>query len=299
MEKITPKVDLAFKKIFGVEENKDLLIALINATFSPADQVVDVTLLNPYNPKNFRTDKLSILDVKAVSETGKRFNIDIQIIDEADYDKRALYYWAKLYTDQLKASQTYSTLNKAIGIHILNFTSITDSPKYHNVFHIKEKESGMAYFSDLELHTIELVKFSNDPKETLDTLLQKIKSALDIWTAFLTRNDLLNKDRLPGPLANHSLKKALHVLETLNFTEEESMAYEDRLKWLRIKAGTIEKARNEGIQIGEEKGKLEGKIEIVKAMIGKGYPIDDIVLLTGLSSAHIQELVCVSSGGVR
>ncbi|AWN82125.1 hypothetical protein DK880_00820 [Candidatus Cardinium hertigii] len=116
MEKITPKVDLAFKKIFGVEENKDLLISLINATVSPEDQVVDVTLLNPYNPKDFRGAKLSILDIKAVGETGKRFNIEIQITDEADYDKRALYYWAKLYTDQLKVSKDYSTLNKAIAI---------------------------------------------------------------------------------------------------------------------------------------------------------------------------------------
>ena len=65
------------------------MITLINATVSKEDQVLDVTLLNPYNPKNFRTDKLSILDIKAISETGKRFNIEIQITDEADYDKRA------------------------------------------------------------------------------------------------------------------------------------------------------------------------------------------------------------------
>ncbi|TSJ81497.1 Rpn family recombination-promoting nuclease/putative transposase [Cardinium endosymbiont of Dermatophagoides farinae] len=303
MEKITPKVGLAFKKIFGVEEHKDLLISLINATVSPEDQVCDVTLLNPYNAKNFVVDKLSILDIKAVSETGKRFNIEIQITDESDYDKRALYYWAKLYTDQLKASQHYSTLNKAIGIHILNFASIPDSKKYHNVFHITEKESRMPYFSDLELHTIELVKFSNDPKETLDSLLQKVKNGLDIWTAFLTRNDLLNKDNLPGLLASSSLKKALHILETLNFTDEERMAYEDRLKWLRIEAGTIEKLQKkakeegieqdiqEGIQIGQEKGKLEGKIEIARSMVRKGYPIDDIILLTGLSRSHLQDLV--------
>ncbi|WP_243018636.1 MULTISPECIES: Rpn family recombination-promoting nuclease/putative transposase, partial [Candidatus Cardinium] len=211
----------AFKKIFGVEENKDLLIALINATVSPEDQVVEVTLLNPYNPKSFSNDKLSILDIKAVGENGKRFNIEIQITDESDYDKRALYYWAKLYTEQLKVSQNYSTLNKAIGIHILNFISITDSKKYHNVFHITEKESGLPYFTDLELHTIELSKFSNNPNEDLTSLLQKIKNSLDIWTAFLTRNDLLNKDNLPERLDNNTLKKALHVLETMNFTDEE------------------------------------------------------------------------------
>jgi predicted transposase/invertase (TIGR01784 family) len=78
MEKISPRVDLAFKKIFGVEENKDLLISLINSIVGQDDQVSDITLLNPYNPKNFRQDKLSILDVKATNQEGKRFNIEIQ-----------------------------------------------------------------------------------------------------------------------------------------------------------------------------------------------------------------------------
>ncbi|CDG49856.1 Rpn family recombination-promoting nuclease/putative transposase [Cardinium endosymbiont of Bemisia tabaci] len=304
MDKITPKVDLAFKKIFGVEENKDLLIALINATVSKEDQVVDVTLLNPYNPKNFRSDKLSILDIKALSETGKRFNIEIQITDEADYDKRALYYWAKLYTDQLKVAQDYATLNKAIGIHILNFVSITDNPKYHNVFRITEKETGLPYFRDLELHTVELTKFSKDPYEDLNSLLKKIKTSLDIWTAFLTRNDLLNKDNLPEPLAIHTLKKALHVLDTLNFTDEERMAYEDHLKWLRIEANTIEKyrkeaeqkgreeGREEGILIGQEKGKIEGEkekaISIARTMLLKGYSTEEITMLTGLSNSDIE-----------
>ena len=65
MEKISPRVDVAFKKIFGVEENKDLLISLINSIVGKEDQVLDITLLNPYNPQNFRQDKLSIIDIKA------------------------------------------------------------------------------------------------------------------------------------------------------------------------------------------------------------------------------------------
>ena len=139
MEKISPRVDIAFKKIFGVEENKDLLLSLINSIVGKEDKIAEVTLLNPYNPKNFRQDKLSILDIKARGEDGKRYNIEIQISDEADYDKRALYYWAKLYTEQLKVAEDYSTLSKAIGIHILNFTSIPNVDRYHNVFHITEK----------------------------------------------------------------------------------------------------------------------------------------------------------------
>lgn len=282
MDKITPRVDLAFKKIFGVEENKDLLISLINSIVSKEDQVAELTLLNPYNPKNFKNDKLSILDVKAKSVDGKRFNIEIQISDEADYDKRALYYWAKLYTEQLKVAQDYSTLSKAIGIHILNFTSIPNVTKYHNVFHIVEKDSGLLYFKDLELHTIELNKFTDNSYEELPDILKKVKNSLDMWTAFLTRHDLLNKDNLPKELDNVALKKALTVLDVMNFTDEEREAYEDHLKWLRIEANTLKKQL--------EKGRVEGIIAIAKEMLLNNEPMEKIIKYAKLSKSQIENL---------
>ena len=104
MGNINPRVDLAFKKIFGVEENKDLLIALIYSIVSDEDQLVDLTLLNPYNAKNFQNDKLSILDIKAQNHEGKLYNIEMQITDEKHYDKRALYYWG------LRAMANYQRL---------------------------------------------------------------------------------------------------------------------------------------------------------------------------------------------
>ncbi|WP_367364468.1 Rpn family recombination-promoting nuclease/putative transposase [Candidatus Tisiphia endosymbiont of Nedyus quadrimaculatus] len=295
MDKITPRVDLAFKKIFGVEENKDLLISLINSIVGQEDQVTEVTLLNPYNPKNFKNDKLSILDVKAKSVDGKRFNIEIQISDEADYDKRALYYWAKLYTEQLKVAQDYSTLSKAIGIHILNFTSIPNVTKYHNVFHIVEKDSGLLYFKDLELHTIELNKFTDNSYEELPDILKKVKNSLDMWTAFLTRHDLLNKDNLPKELDNASLKKALTVLDVMNFTDEEREAYEDHLKWLRIEANTLkkqlEKGRVEGKAEGREEGRYEERITIARKLLKENMTSEHIANITGLSIEEINKLL--------
>ncbi len=258
MSNINPRVDLAFKKIFGVEENKDLLISLINSIVGEEDQVSEVTLLNPYNPKNFKTDKLSILDIKATNQDGKKFNIEIQISDEADYDKRALYYWAKIYTEQLKESDDYSKLSKAIGIHILNFTSIPDVEKYHNVFHITEKETGLVYYKDLELHTIELKKFSNNSDEKLVDIVAKVNNALDMWSAFLTRNDLLIEDSLPKELDSPNLKKAINVLNVMNFTDEEREAYENHLKWLRIETNSLKKAEARGIEKGREEGEARG-----------------------------------------
>jgi len=302
MEKISPRVDIAFKKIFGVEENKDLLISLINSIVSKEDQVVEVTLLNPYNPKNFHQDKLSILDIKAKNEIGKRYNIEIQITDEADYDKRALYYWAKLYTEQLKVAEDYSTLSKAIGIHILNFTSIIEVDKYHNVFYITEKETGFQYFKDLELHTLELKKFSKDSHAELADIVAMVKNSLDMWAAFLTRYDLLNKEHLPSALDNPVLKKALNVLEVMNFGPEEREAYEEHLKWLRMETSALKKFEtkwfSEGEQAGIAKGiaKGEKKLEeekknIARKMLAKEISIQDTSELTGLTVETIQNLL--------
>jgi len=290
MNRISPRVDLAFKKIFGVEENKDLLISLINSIISKKDQIADLTLLNPYNPQNFYRDKLSVLDIKARGVDGKRFNIEIQISDEADYDKRALYYWAKLYTEQLRVAEDYSLLSKAIGIHILNFVSIPDAAKYHNVLHITEKDSGLLYFKDLELHTIELKKFSDSSDEELADIVAKVKNALDMWLAFLTRNDLLIADNLPKELNDPYLKKAINVLSVMNFTPEEREAYEDHLKWLRIEANTIKNYEQRGEIRGRAEGENKKAIEIAKKMLSKNHSISDISDLTGLSPEEISKL---------
>lgn len=307
MEKISPRVDIAFKKIFGVEENKDLLVSLINSIVSEEDQVSEITLVNPYNPKNFYKDKLSVLDIKAVGPNGKRFNIEIQISDEGDYDKRALYYWAKLYTEQLQASGEYNSLSKAIGIHILNFTSIFETEKYHNIFHISEKETGLPFFQDLELHTIELKKFLKNRSDELPDIIAKVKNSLDMWVAFLTRHDLLNKNRLPKNLDDPALKKALEVLEVMNFGEEERNAYEEHLKWLRLEASTIKKHELESFIKGKTEGRAEGRAEgkeegfaegeetkaglIARELFIEGMAIEKISKITGLSIDQLEKML--------
>jgi len=294
MAKITPRVDIAFKKIFGVEENKDLLILLINSIVSEEDQVSEVTLISPYNPKNFKNDKLSILDIKAKGVDGKRFNIEIQLCDEADYNKRALYYWAKLYTEQLKESEDYGTLSKAIGIHILNFTSLPESDKYHNVFHIVEKDNGIKYFKDLELHTIELKKFISSVSNELTDVVAKIKTSLDIWVAFLTKYDLFDKDHLPENLKNSGLKKALGVLEVMNLNDDERESYEDHLKWLRMQMNTIKKYEQLAEAKGEAKGKARGDelatYRIAKNMLECGIDIDIVIKSTSLTREEVEKI---------
>ena len=292
MANMNPRVDLVFKKIFGIEENKDLLISLINAIVSEEDQVSDVTLLNPYNLARFKDEKLSILDIKAQGICGKKFHIEIQVTDEADYDKRALYYWAKLYTEQLKVAGDYGDLDKVIGIHILNFISILDSKKYHNAFHITEKETGMPYFNALELHTVELKKFTDYVGHQLAT---QIQTSLDMWSAFLTRHELLNGQQLPQSLNKPEIKKALDVLTIMHLSDLEQETYEARLKWLKIEASSLKKAEEkgrakglaQGIAQGIAQGEKQKALEIVKKIIQRGRSVQDIVEDTELAEEEI------------
>ena len=286
MSDITPKVDIAFKKIFGVEENKDLLISLINSIVSKEDQIAEVAILNPYNAQEFTRDKLSILDIKARGKGGKHYNIEMQITDEADYDKRALYYWAKLYTQQLEAGQDYSHLSKTIGIHILNFYSITSNDKYHNKFRITEEETGEPYFGDMEMHTIELKKFTKNISHELSDIAKKVKTSLDMWVAFLTRHNLLKTDKLTGALDDKNLKKAIGVLEVMSFTKAEREAYEDHLKWLMIEANTLKKAEEKGIK----KGMQQRNVEIAKNLLSQGLELATISAATGLSIAELKKI---------
>jgi len=299
MSDLNPRVDIVFKKLFGVEENKDLLISLINAIVSEADQIEDVELLNPYNPRNFASDKLSILDVKAKRKSdGQRYSIEIQVSDEADYDKRALYYWGKLYTEQLSKGKFYNELRKAIAIHILNFTSIVKNRSYHNRFNIRDERENEVHFEDLELHTIELNKFpeyvgegsKGNKNGDISGFVDKIKTSLDIWMAFLSKYELLDRNKLPKELNTEEVKKALEVVDVMNFSQEERDAYEGRLKWLRAEESALRKKFEEGIQKGREEAEKLKAQGIAKNLLSQGFEEEVVAKATGLSLEEVEKL---------
>ena len=114
----------------------------------------------------------------------------------------------------------------------------------------------------------------------------KVKNSLDMWSAFLTRNDLLKADNLPEGLNNASLKKAITVLGVMNFSPEEREAYEDHLKWLRVETNTLKKMRAEG----KAEGKVERNMEIAKNLLSQNIDINTISIATGLSIEEIKKL---------
>ncbi len=303
-ERLNPRVYFAFKKIFGSEENKDILIALVNAVLPEEDQVQSITLTNPDTLKNRESDRTAILDIRAIDQEGKPVNIEMQVADELDYEQRALFLWSEVYREQLQSGDDYNLLQRTISIHILNFT-LMDEPDYHNHYGIANKKSGKEAFTDLQLHTVELNKFESSTQKDL-------KTALNRWATFLTKAQELSTEKLPKEMkADKAIVKALDVLQTTALTDEEYTTYKSHQAWARMERSIIAKARykgeskglakgmkkgikkgmEKGLAKGLEKGKAEGKKEtqltIAKKMLASGIALDQVMKLTGLSKDEI------------
>src|SRR5882724_2836978 len=119
---IDPTVDYAFKYVFGRESTTPILVDLLDGVLDPPPEhrIRDLELLNPFNPKEALDDKLSILDIKARDETGRQFNIEMQMLAYPSYDKRILYYASKLHQQQLHKGQDYVEMRPTISISFLN-----------------------------------------------------------------------------------------------------------------------------------------------------------------------------------
>lgn len=273
MCRINPKVDFAFKKLFGSEENKELLISFINSVLSEEEQIKDITLKNPYNLADYIKGKMSILDIKAVDNNGAWYDIEMQLAEQGYYDKRAFYYWAKVYTEQIESGDDYDILKKTIGINILDFNYISEKD-YHNVYKVYNEKTKNELSDLFQMHFIELNKFNKG--------IGEVKTALDRWVTFLNRAYEYDKNKLPEELAkDESIKKAVEKLDIMYLDGEEREIYENDLKRLRIQKAEIKTA--------EEKGEYNKAIEIARNLLDV-LDVETIAAKTGLDMEEIIKL---------
>src|SRR6056297_759067 len=155
---IDPKVDIAFKRIFGRTEGRNLTISLVNAVLQPqaGHQVVELEILDPYNHQERLDDKLTVLDVKARDETGRLFNVEMQMNLVPSLAERLLYYWAELYSRQLVAGQRFEALRAKISICFLNDVMFSGREKCHSMFRLLDPDHRLRLTPHLEIHLLEL-----------------------------------------------------------------------------------------------------------------------------------------------
>ncbi len=283
MCRINPRVDFAFKKLFGSEDNKDLLMGLINAIVSEEDQVADIELKNPYNLAAYRAGKMSVMDIKALDRAGRWYNIEMQVSEDLHFDKRAIYYWAKLVAEQLGEGMVYSQLTKTVSINILDFNFTPSATEFHNLYKITNITTGEddRLHDIFELHYIELRKFRKEYSELV--------KPLDRWLTFLTKAHELNKASLPEPLCSDKLiLKAIEAVDRM-FDEEERLVYQIRRQMLTDSAAVIASAEEKGWKRGISIGIKQAKTELARQLLDV---LDDatIAAKTGLDVTLIAEL---------
>ena len=285
-DRLDPKVDFVFKRIFGVEENKDILLDFLNATLRESEPrpLTDIQILNPYIDKTALHDKQSILDVHARTSDGKQVNIEIQLFNRYDIERRTLYYWSKMYAHQLEEGQVYKELKKTITINILNFNFIANE-RYYNLFHLREDHTGMLLTDHIEIHFLELPKLQEQPAMLNDRLVK--------WLLFLKG---IEKSELWEVIAMNepTLQKAMDTLEFLSQNAEARRLYELRQKALHDEASQLHGARLEGRLEGKLEGKLEGRrekeLEVARNLLGMGLDTAAIAQATGLSADEVEQL---------
>lgn len=288
-ELLNPSNDFVFKRIFGSEENKDVLLAFLNRTFTEAGRppLKEITLLNPYTDKDAPLDKQSIFDIWARTEAGEHINVEMQLFNKYDIEKRTLYYWGKRYSAQLQEGQTYKTLKKCVTINILNY-SFLPNDIYHNTFHLKEDLTAIQLIDDIEIHFIELPK--------LDGMALPKHSGLINWLFFLKGTDKTNWEVLQ--MNEPTIKKAMTTLEFLSQDSEARIRYEERQKYLHDEASAmewamdngLEKGLKKGLKKGQEQGERQKALDIAKNMLKEGLAIELISKLTELSAEEIMSL---------
>lgn len=142
---INPKIDFAFKKIFGSEDSKDILISFLNALIYEEKPVIqDLEILNPYLAPKIRGVKDTYLDIKARIKSEDNCDrtviIEMQVLNVEGFEKRILYNAAKSYSTQLASGQSYNLLNPVIALTITDFVMFPDLEKVMSRFVLKEKD---------------------------------------------------------------------------------------------------------------------------------------------------------------
>ncbi|MEK4852378.1 Rpn family recombination-promoting nuclease/putative transposase [Paenibacillus sp. FSL H7-0756] len=270
LELLDPRVDVIFKRIFGSEHNKDVLLAFLNSTFREAGEppLTEIVLLNPYTEPDSPNDKQSIMDIKAKTAKGELLNIEMQLFNPYHMEKRTLFYWSEMYYHQIPKGGNYNTLKKCVTINILNYSCLPND-RYHNVFHLREDRTGIPLLDDIEIHVIELTKLSEHAVELEE-------GGLVNWLLFLKGVDQSNWEVLT--MKEPMLKKAMDTLEFLSQDAAARMAYDARMKALSDEHSRIEGA------------KAENSKEIAIKLLDRGIDLQTISEATGLSVEDIKGL---------
>jgi predicted transposase/invertase (TIGR01784 family) len=278
--KILPvKSDVIFRLFLADERNQEFLLGFLKAVLLlPEDDYNEIEIADPLLLREFKGDKLGIVDVKLRTKSRKVIHIEIQISITPDLRERIIFYDAKLITEQIKTGDDYDTIKRVISIIITDEKMIPNSEKYHHRFTFYDCEAGVELTDLIEINTLELEKL---PKNADDTPLYD-------WASFIAAES--EEELTVLSERNPQIGKAVVKLRELSADERARDLYERREKERRDIASQNKWARQEGRQEGRLEGRLEGMFEVARNLLSVGDSAEKISKVTGLTIDEVKEL---------
>ncbi len=273
---INPFTDYGFKKLFGEEMNKDLLLDFLNELLKEEQgQIVDLTYLKTEHLGATDIDRKAIFDLYCENEKGEKFIVELQKSKQNFFKDRTVYYSTFPIREQAKRADWDYELKAVYTIAILDFVfdSDKDEPsKFRYDVKLSDIQTNKVFYDKLTFIYLEMPKFNKSVDE-LETRFEK-------WL-FVLKN--LNKlERVPEKLKERIFDKLFESAEIAKFTAEQVRSYEDSLKYYRDLKNSLDTARDEG---EHKKAK-----DIAKKLLESNVEIDVIIKSTGLTRKEIDGL---------
>lgn len=268
--------DFGFKRIFGTNPNKDLLIDFLNSLFNGEQVVKDVTFLNSEHVGDVHTDRKAIFDVYCENEKGEKFIVEMQNAYQTYFKDRSLYYATFPIREQAQKGEGWNyKLKHVYVVALLNYDmsdpAFSDDTINHDIG-LLDKQTHRVFNDKLTFKYVEISKFNKR--------IEELKTNYDKWL-FVLQN-LSRLDCQPEYLKTAVFNRLFAEAEIAKFTRAELREYEDSLKAYRDIKNSLDSA--------EEKGERKKAIEIAKNLLEMGMPIDNIMKATGLSLEEIAKL---------
>ena len=276
---INPFTDFGFKKLFGTEVNKDLLMDFLNELICTKGKIKEVQYLNSEQLGRSEDDRRAVYDIYCTTETDETFIVEMQKVRLNFFKDRSVYYASFPIRDQgLKGDWDYR-LKAVYMVGILNFVfneSKDDKNYYHSEVKLMDTQKKTVFYDKLTFIYLEMPKFNKGVDE-LETRFEK-------WMYVL--KNLPKLQELPAQLQERIFEKIFHVAEIAKMNKQEIAEYEDSLKKYRDMNSALATAKMEG----ELKGEMKGKIEIAQRLLNKGMSIEDVSDATGLSEEQVKDM---------
>jgi predicted transposase/invertase (TIGR01784 family) len=297
------KSDIVFKMVFADQRNSDILRCFLAAALDiPEGQFEEVTVINPQLELEHPDDKLGILDVRVLTQSGKRIDIEIQVYEYPFLPERITFYTCKNLASQIASGESYEVIRKTITIVIFDF-SLLDAPSYQHQFKLYDERNQVLFTDVMEIHTLELPKLpiTGDEGNLLLHWLRLFKAQrLEEYEMLATKDP--------------SIKKTVDILKQLSADDKARLAYEAREKairdeiwklrgsYLKGKAEGMAEGKAEGMAEGKAEGMAEGKaegmaegqrearLEIAKNLLAEGSTPESAAKISGLPLGDIQAL---------